>query len=101
LEIYDCRGLLSGVWAAVADNVVRGHFCDGLNRISKILCEVSKRLEHTPSYEGTRTPSPTAPLFTLTMMVCAEADDAAATRAREVESFILRICSAKDDFDTT
>jgi hypothetical protein len=38
---------------------------------------------------GTRTPSPTAPLLTERKIVCAEVDDAAATRAREVESFML------------
>ena len=43
----------------------------------------------TPSYEGTRTPSPTAPPFSETKMVCAVADEAAAAIARDVESFIL------------
>lgn len=45
--------------------------------------------KRTPSYEGTRTPSPTAPSFTLTKMVCAEADEAAAARRREDENFMF------------
>jgi len=45
--------------------------------------------EHTPSYEGTRTPSPTAPSFKLTKMVCAEADEAAAARRMEEENFMM------------
>jgi hypothetical protein len=44
--------------------------------------------ERTPSYEGTRTPSPTAPPLTLTKIVCADVEVAAAARTSEVESFI-------------
>lgn len=44
--------------------------------------------EHTPSYEGTRTPSPTLPPFKETKIVCAEAEDATAATTRGVKSFI-------------
>ena len=49
----------------------------------------SKRF--TPSYEGTRTPSPTAPPLTLTKMVCADVEVAAAARTSDVESFIVKV----------
>ena len=49
----------------------------------------SKRF--TPSYVGTRTPSPTAPPLTLTKMVCADVEVAAAARTSDVESFIVKV----------
>ena len=45
----------------------------------------------TPSYETTRTPSPTAPLFSDTKIVCAEAVEAAAANTMGVENFMTRI----------
>ena len=47
--------------------------------------------ERTPSYEGTRTPSPTAPPLTLTKIVWADAELAAAARTSGVESFIVMV----------
>jgi hypothetical protein len=48
----------------------------------------SKRF--TPSYVGTRTPSPTAPPLTLRKMVCADVEVVAAARTSDVESFIVK-----------
>ena len=49
----------------------------------------SKRF--TPSYVGTRTPSPTAPPLTLRKMVCADVEVVAAARTSDVESFIVKV----------
>jgi hypothetical protein len=49
----------------------------------------------TPSYDGTRIPSPTAPPFSETKMVCADAVEAAAI-VRPVESFIVTSRMLKD-----
>jgi hypothetical protein len=53
--------------------------------------------KRTPSYEGTRTPSPTAPPLTLTKIVWAEVDVAAAARTSEVDSFIVMFDVAWND----
>ena len=45
----------------------------------------------TPSYDGTRTPSPTAPPLTLTKIVWADAELAAAARMSGAENFIVMV----------
>lgn len=85
-----------GVGPAVADDVVRGDFSDRLCGCQSWV-RLYEQERRTPSYEGTRTPSPTAPPFRETNMVCADADDAAAARARDVESFIVCLRCVKTD----
>lgn len=88
----DLRGSLGWVGAPVADDIVRCYFGD---RLVYVISQgwVGRGVEgrgRTPSYVGTRTPSPMALSLRETKIVCADADEAAATRAIEVESFIVR-----------
>lgn len=62
----------------------------GCETLVQVFRSVADR-KRTPSYEGTRTPSPTAPLFKETKMVWAVAEDAAAARTKDVENFMLTL----------